>query len=91
MSPVLNVYTTSQLARCVPHNITQFPELHSPLVLEAELEGKLGHVSIHVQVSLVILEQLQHVAIGLPEEFHPWSQQDTISPLLSSFSTNSAQ
>lgn len=39
----------------------------------------------------VVSQQVQALAVGLPQEFHPWSEQQAISTILSVLSTHSAQ
>ncbi len=51
----------------------------------------LGHISIDLEHSVVVLQQLEHVAVGLPEELHPGREDDTIRPFLRSLATHHTQ
>lgn len=74
-----------------PYNITKLSELHPSLVVEAELESTLGHVGVHAEVDQVVLQKLQHVAVGLPQELDPRGKQNTVRSLLRTLSTHCAQ
>jgi len=60
-----------------------YPSAHASLSLTI-----LCNISVDLLHGTVVLEQLQHVAVGLPQKLHPGCQKHTIRTLLSSFSTH---
>ncbi len=51
----------------------------------------LGDVMVQALHLGVVSQQVQALAVGLPQELHPGSEQETISTILSVLSTHSAQ
>ena len=51
--------------------VAQLPKLGLALILEAELEGLLGNVVIEALHARIGAQQLQALAIGLPQELDP--------------------
>lgn len=51
----------------------------------------LGNVMVKTLHLGVVSEQVQALAVGLPKELHPRSEQQAISTILSVLSTHSAQ
>ena len=60
-------------------------------VLQAKLKGPSGNVPIEVFKGLVVSHKIQNVPVRLPEELQPGSEECSVSPRLSVFSTDSAE
>ncbi len=62
--------------------VAQLPELRLPLILETELEGLLGNVMIQPLHPRVGPQQLQALAVGLPQELHPGHEDGAVGAVL---------
>jgi hypothetical protein len=62
--------------------VAQLPELRLPLILEAELERLLGNVVIESLHPRVGPQQLQALAVGLPQELDPRHEDGAVGAVL---------
>ncbi len=62
--------------------VAQLPELRLPLILEAELERLLGNVVIQSLHPWVGPQQLQALAVWLPQELHPGHEDGAVGAVL---------
>ena len=51
----------------------------------------LGDIGVDSLNGVVVLQQLQHVAVGLPEELHPGRQDDAVRAFLRALAAHGAQ
>ncbi len=73
------------------YRVTELPELCPPLEAETEAECILSNSSVNSLNCVVVLEQLEHVTIRLPEELDPRRDQYSVTALLCTLTTHSAQ
>lgn len=66
----------------VAQNLTQPAELRVALVLQAELERLLSYHAVHLGELDIVSQNLENVAVCLPEKLEPWRHQLAICPVL---------
>ena len=66
----------------VPQLVAELPELGLALILEAELEGLLGNVVIQSLHPGVGTQELQALAVGLPEKLDPGHEDCAVRAVL---------
>jgi hypothetical protein len=71
-----------QLQQLIAQNLTEPAKLGVALVLQAELEGLLGDHPIHLSELDIVAQNLQDIAVCLPQEFEPWSHQFSVCAVL---------
>eukprot|EP00951_Prasinocladus_malaysianus_P025028 scaffold218093_cov25-Prasinocladus_malaysianus.AAC.1 len=64
-----------KVLQMVAQDVAEPAELSGALVLQAELEGPLSGHGVEGFQPRVVPQDVQGVAIGLPQEFKPWGHQ----------------
>lgn len=71
-----------KVGQVIAEDITEASELSSALVGEAELEGARGSHGIERLQPRVVAQDVQHTAVGLPQEFEPGCHLLPVCPVL---------
>lgn len=62
--------------------VAQLSEFGLSCVVHTETKCRLGDIVIQAFDTRIVPQQLQTLAVRLPQELHPWRQEDSIASLL---------